>query len=308
MSWIVLCLCFVVLLPACVAWLPRLPIVNAFRTRAVIPTVTAGVLGLPQVSNAAGLLEKSYARLKPYERLSTTPLFYVCNSGGNPYLQEDIQAGDPSQRIIVYFMSSEDASDYLNEMAQGSPQNINDFRVMTTSMDKIMTRIQTRKQSRKIGRYPMPTVYRIQPSSRQSENAETVASKAGKSQSGKDKGGATILTVPVFTAPGMAMIKSSGKVISPYYFAYEDLLDDWQELQQGRAEGEPAATRAPSGSPQVEVVDLSEVLVAANSDGGATSMTVGIVPPRREIELIKRYYRTKGNRREFERSKIMRSR
>ena len=38
-----------------------------------------------------------------------------------------VQTGNPNQRIVVYFMSSEDANDYLNEMAQGSPQNINEF-------------------------------------------------------------------------------------------------------------------------------------------------------------------------------------
>ncbi len=41
--------------------------------------------------------------------------------GGNPYLQEDLQAGKSDQRIVVYFMSSEDANEYLNEIAQGTP-------------------------------------------------------------------------------------------------------------------------------------------------------------------------------------------
>ena len=40
--------------------------------------------------------------------------------GGNPYLQEDLQAGKSDQRIVVYFMSSEDANEYLNEIAQGT--------------------------------------------------------------------------------------------------------------------------------------------------------------------------------------------
>jgi hypothetical protein len=144
---------FLVVLTSVLGWVPW-QVVRSVGQKSVVPAaVTVGVVaGLPQVTSAVSLLEKGYQRLKPYERLATTPLFYVCNSGGNPYLQEDIQAGDPSQRIIVYFMSSEDASDYLNEMAQGSPHNINDFRVMTTSMDKIMTKIQARKQSRKIGR------------------------------------------------------------------------------------------------------------------------------------------------------------
>ena len=79
----------------------------------------------------AGVFKK-YRRLSPTQRLATTPLFFVSNSGGSPYLQEDVQSGDPGQRIITYFMSSEDANDYLNEMAQGSPQNINEFRLTVT--------------------------------------------------------------------------------------------------------------------------------------------------------------------------------
>ena len=50
-------------------------------------------------------------------------------------------------------MSSEDANDYLNEIAQGSPANINEFRLTTTSMSKVMKRIQSKKQSRKLGRF-----------------------------------------------------------------------------------------------------------------------------------------------------------
>lgn len=283
---------------------------QAFRNnmRAIVPTVAVGVLGAPQASQAANLLEKSYHRLNPYERLSTTPLFFVCNSGGNPYLQEDIQAGDPSQRIIVYFMSSEDARDYLNEMVQGSPHNVNDFRIMTTSMSKVMTKIQTRKQSRKVGRYPMSTIWRIQPSSRQSENADMLleASKA-RSNTGR------IASVPVFHAKGMAVLEGSGKVISPYYFAYEDLVDDWQELETRPGtgakvkDGPQAEIARPRGEPRVEVLDLGDVMCAARTDDKSAS-TVGIVPPRREIEQVKRFYRRGANRREFEKAKIMRSR
>ena len=51
-------------------------------------------------------------------------------------------------------------------------------------MEKIVNKIQSRKQSRKLGRYTMTNVYRIQPSSRQCDNAETVTN-AGKKSSGK---------------------------------------------------------------------------------------------------------------------------
>ena len=137
---------------------------------------------------------------------------------GSPYLQEDLQAGKPDQRIVVYFMSSEDANDYLNEMAQGSPQNINEFRVTATSMEKIVKKIQSRKQSRKLGRFPMSNIYRIQPSSRQSENAERIIS------GGKTTKAQVTISIPVFTVRGMVMKRPNGDVVTPYYFAYEDLL------------------------------------------------------------------------------------
>jgi hypothetical protein len=35
-------------------------------------------------------------------------------------------------------MSSQDASDYLNEMAQVNSPNANEFRIMTVSMEKVI--------------------------------------------------------------------------------------------------------------------------------------------------------------------------
>lgn len=106
------------------------------RRVAFANSVVAAITAAPRRVQA--VVAKKYRQLSPTQKLATTPLFFVCNSGGNPYLQDDIQAGKPEQRVIVYFMSSEDANDYLNEMAQGNPQNINEFRVMTTSMEKVM--------------------------------------------------------------------------------------------------------------------------------------------------------------------------
>lgn len=105
------------------------------RRVAFANSVVAAITAAPRRVQA--VMTKKYRQLSPTQKLATTPLFFVCNSGGNPYLQDDIQAGKPEQRVIVYFMSSEDANEYLNEMAQGNPQNINEFRVMTTSMEKV---------------------------------------------------------------------------------------------------------------------------------------------------------------------------
>lgn len=180
---------------------------------------------VPTITKASIL--KSYNKLSPIQKLATTPLFYICNQGGNPYLQDDLQSGNPEQRIVVYFMSSEDAQEYLNEIAQGSPGNINEFRIMTTSMEKIVTKIQSRKQSRKLGRYPMNLIYRIQPSSKQCENAEFICGN------GDMKKGSQILngiSVPMFSIKGMGMKRSNGELVTPYYFAYEDLLEDWERV------------------------------------------------------------------------------
>ena len=108
----------------------------------------------------------------------------------------------------MYFMSSEDASDYLNEIAQGSPQNINEFRLMTTSMEKVVTRIQAKKQSRKLGRYSLNTVFRIQPSSRQCENAEKLLAGSKKTSENVLKD----FSIPMFSATGLAYKRSSGEV------------------------------------------------------------------------------------------------
>ena len=108
------------------------------RRVAFANSVVAAITAAPRRVQA--VVTKKYRQLSPTQKLATTPLFFVSNSGGNPYLQDDIQAGKPEQRVIVYFMSSEDANDYLNEMAQGNPQNINEFRLMTTSMEKVNKR------------------------------------------------------------------------------------------------------------------------------------------------------------------------
>jgi hypothetical protein len=57
----------------------------------------------------------------------------------------------------------------------------------------------------------VPTIYRIQPSSRQSEHAEKLMGSGG---GGKGKGSQEvgIKTVPVFTAKGMGVIRSKGRV------------------------------------------------------------------------------------------------
>ena len=302
---------------------------------------TAALLGAPRAAHA-GVLRR-YSTLNPTEKLATTPLFFVTNSGGSPYLQEDVQAGKPSQRIIVYFMSSEDANDYMNEMAQGSPQNVNEFRIKATSMEKVVNNIQKRKQSRKLGRFPVSTIFRIQPSSRQCENAERVAGAGNAAQGAKAVKG---MAIPMFTAKGLAIQRPSGELLTPYYFAYEDLQDDWAKIvRESSQESASAGASARGGKnaatlpAKVVVKDFTEVMClsqgitsesaltkadlalasAAEAEGGKkatasedeakarkTLQTVGVVPPRREIDMIRSYYRNKaGLKNEFAQARII---
>lgn len=101
---------------------------------AATAAVVVSVIATPLAARA-GVLRK-YSKLTPTQKLATTPLFFLCNSNGQPFLQEDLQTGNPEQRIIVYFMSSEDAYDYLDEMVQASGGG-GEFRVMATSMEKV---------------------------------------------------------------------------------------------------------------------------------------------------------------------------
>ena len=189
--------------------------------------VASALTSFPTVSNA-GILRK-YSKLAPLQKLATTPVFFLSNSGGSPYLQEDVQAGKPEQRIVTYFMSSDDANEYLNEIAQGNPANLNEFRVTTSSLEKVMKRIIQRKQSRKAGRYPMGTVLRIQPSKRQVMNADSLSSSTATK--GKVKKAVDGISIPMFVAEGLTVKRGyTGEVFIPYYFAYEDLLDDWERV------------------------------------------------------------------------------
>ena len=217
----------------------------AMKRRPIATAAAVGGVIATPLAARAGVLRK-YSKLSPTQRLATTPLFFLTNSQGLPFLQEDVQTGNSDQRIVVYFMSSEDAYDYLDEMAQASGSNANEFRVMATSMEKVVNKIQAKKQSRKLGRYPVGTIFRIQPSLRQCENAEKVATNKKLQQKLKT------MSIPMFTAKGLAIKRSSGEIVTPFYFSYEDLKDDWAKL----------SGQTPSKM-VVSVHDFSEVMLLA---------------------------------------------
>ncbi len=131
----------------------------ASRTKQLVANLLQLLTGF---SAAHAALLKKYQHLTATQRLATTPLYYIANSRGNSYLQDDMQANAPERKNVIYFMSSDDANDYLDEMSQANSANMNEFRIMAISMEKVMQQIQSKKQSRKLGRYNMDIIYRIQ--------------------------------------------------------------------------------------------------------------------------------------------------
>jgi hypothetical protein len=118
-------------------------------------------------------------------------------------------------------MSSDDASDFLNEMAQGNPQNVNEFRLMTTSLEKALGKIKAKKQSRKLGRYEMGTIYRIQPSMRQCDNAVKVLASSGKTSKSAERFAVLKdISIPMFSAKGLIMTRASGEVRDFYILEF----------------------------------------------------------------------------------------
>lgn len=112
------------------------PFNSRFAPKAALAAGTVGgIISTAALPVKAGLL--SYKRLSPVQRVATTPLYFVCNSRGNAYLQEDVQGGNPEQRTVVYFMSYQDADNYMNEMTQSNPSHASEFRIMTVSMEKV---------------------------------------------------------------------------------------------------------------------------------------------------------------------------
>jgi hypothetical protein len=72
----------------------------------------------------------------------------------------------------------------------------------------------------------------VQPSSRQCDNAEIVA---GNGNMKKGRAAMDGVSIPMFTAKGMAVTRGNGEKVSPYYFAYEDLLEDWELMVEAAA-------------------------------------------------------------------------
>ena len=150
------------------------------------------------------------------------------------------------------------------------------------------------------------------------------------------------VSIPMFGCQGLAVRRGNGETITPYYFAYEDLKQDWDSLL---AKGVNVPTQPP-----VEVCDFTEVMClsrgitkesvqdpskerevgterdaeakngesSAEQQAASRGMTpeqvrkalaaVGVVPPRREIDMIRKYYRNEGGlKNEFSKAKIIKA-
>ena len=59
--------------------------------------ILAAMVMAPEGALASSFIK--YSNLKSTQKLSTTPVFYLSNSGGSPYLQEDVQV---KSGVIVY--------------------------------------------------------------------------------------------------------------------------------------------------------------------------------------------------------------
>ena len=261
--------------------IPMISPLAIVRTASVATaSAAAGILSGPkQFAQAASPTlhlfgHRQYKSLTAVQRLATTPVYFVANARGNAFLQDDAMIGNPEQKAIVYYMSSEDATGHLEEMAQSNPANAHEFHLVSTTLEKVVENIIAKKQSRKIGRYPMDVIYRIQPSSRQLQHATALRQKSRSSSAVATSSSSTTsssnrnnvekngLTVPMFSAPGLVIKRSSGELVTPYYFALEDLQDDWQKMSQ-QASSSASSTAIPVQPPQVRVHDMKDVLCLA---------------------------------------------
>lgn len=196
-------------------------------TRSIVAQVATAASSVILARALSGRIRSSTRcrDLSPYQKLGTTPVYYLCNSKGAAFLQEDTQAGNSDQKVVNYFMSIRDANMFLDEMSQVNSQSSNDFRLMTMPMEKVMNQIQSHKQSRKIGRLPLDIVYRLQPSAQQCKQASIVLGKGNVNKGLQKLHG---MAVPLFSADSLYVERANGETVKPFYLAYEDLLSDWK--------------------------------------------------------------------------------
>jgi hypothetical protein len=68
------------------------------------------------------------------------------------------------------------------------------------------------------------------------------------------------LGIPVFATEGLVIQRPSGELISPFYFAFDDLLHDWTQLRKKRPD-----LKLPQ-RPKALVKDFADVMALADGN------------------------------------------
>ena len=65
------------------------------------------------------------------------------------------------------------------------------------------------------------------------------------------------VSIPMFSAKGLCIKRPNGEVVTPFYFAYEDLREDWGKLaEQAEAAAAEAAEEEKGGKNKAAVKTL----------------------------------------------------
>ena len=80
------------------------------------------------------------------------------------------------------------------------------------------------------------------------------------------------VSIPMFSAKGLLLEKKNGELITPFYFAYEDLLDDWSRITSASSESKPS-------NPDVKVTDFTDVMCLSQGIS-SESITTSVKTPK----------------------------
>ena len=219
-------------------------------------------------------------------KLGTIPVFYLANLEGEPYVNQE------SKSVMSYFMSSYDANEQLLQLIQSNPES--DVRIFTTTLESAVNNFENQKHQHSRNKDNKP-VFRIQPSSQQMENINTIISSSSSSSNNNlNVKQLRDISIPMFYSEGLILKKSNSELFIPHYFAYEDLMDDWRKLKENLKPAEP----------KIMVKDFYQVIhsnqdikdLYSKNELNAyqikqSSISSALMPSRKEIDLLKQFYR-----------------
>ena len=91
------------------------------------------------------------------------------------------------------------------------------------------------------------------------------------------------VSIPMFSAKGLAIKRANGEVVTPFYFAYEDLREDWSKLvEQSEAmetdgESKTKSAKRISAKPKV-TIEESLVSLRTNCSSHALLLSDPLYP------------------------------